>query len=536
VVGTSATAYAIAIFARVAWPSILIGWVVLVPWLVVLDRTRSMRGALAAGLLMSVAFVTMVFPWLPRMIADYTGEPWPLGVAVSFLLAPVIEPQLVTFALARRLAQGVPGGARWWRTALIGAAAYVGTEWAFPKLLADTLGHGVYASPRLRQAADLIGVHGLMFALIVGNECVLAVLRALLVAGNHAGEGSARPWTTRVAAPASCFVLLVGALAAYGSLRLAQLGRLRSGEQVTVAIVQGNIAHYDRLKDEVGTFEAVRQILDVHFALSAEALQRNRPDLLIWPETVYPTTFGAPKSADGADFDRAIAGFVAQAGVPLVFGAYAAEGTKEFNAAVLLEPTTDGRVVADAYRKGRLFPFTEYLPWPLDSDRVRRWMPWAGAWTPGRGPQVLAADLAGGRRARIAPLICYDALDPDFVVTAVRHGADLLVTLSNDSWFAYPGVQRLIMIVSAFASIETRRPQLRSTPTGVSAVIDETGAVLDLVDVDRRGVLVGMVRPAHGTWTLMLAWGDWLPPTALTGSLVLLLAAYRRRPLRASAV
>jgi len=211
-----------------------------------------------------------------------------------------------------------------------------------------------------------------------------------------------------------------------------------------------------------------------------------------------------------------------------VFGTYAVEATKEFNAAVLLEPTADGKVDADTYLKSRLFPFTEYLPPLLDSERVRQWLPWAGTWTPGHGPQVLDVDLPGGRRTRVAPLICYDALDTDFVVAGVRRGAELLVSLSNDSWFAYPGVQHLIMIVSAFRSIETRRPQLRSTPTGVSAVIDETGEVLDVLDVDQRGVLTGAVRPAHGTWTLVVAWGNWLPPTALAGACILLALAARR--------
>jgi apolipoprotein N-acyltransferase len=334
----------------------------------------------------------------------------------------------------------------------------------------------------------------------------------------------------RVAAPVGCFVVLVGSLAVYGSVRLAALDRARTGEPVTVAMIQANIAHYDRLREEIGTFDAVRQILDAHFALSAGALERHRPDMLLWPETVYPTTFGTPKSAEGADFDHEIARFVVQSGVPLVFGTYAAEGTKEFNAAVLLEPTAYAKVLADTYLKSRLFPFTEYLPWPLDSERVRRWLPWAGTWTPGPGPGILDVDLPGGRRTRIAPLICYDALDADFAVAGVRQGAQLLVSMSNDSWFAFPGVQHLIMIVSAFRSIETRRPQLRATPTGVSAVIDETGEVLDVVDIDRRGVLVGAVHPARDAWTLMLAWGNWLPPTALLAAVILLVAAHRRRP------
>jgi apolipoprotein N-acyltransferase len=183
-------------------------------------------------------------------------------------------------------------------------------------------------------------------------------------------------------------------------------------------------------------------------------------------------------------------------------------------------------VVFEAYRKTRLFPFTEYLPWPLDSERVRRWLPWAGGWKPGSGPRILPVASHGRPAVRIAPLICYDAVDPSFGIAAVRQGAEVLVTLSNDSWFSYPGVQRLILIVSAFRSIETRRPQLRSTPTGVSAVIDETGELLDTIDRDRRGTLIGTVRPVRDAWTLMLAWGNWFPRTALVVSLALLGAAY----------
>jgi apolipoprotein N-acyltransferase len=527
--GAVATAYAIAAYSHVGWHSVLIGWFLLVPWLIALDRTASFRGALASGVFMSAAFVAAVFSWFPQAFASYTGAPWAAGLAVLFVLAPVLEPQFVTLAVARHLAERVPGGGHWWLTALAGGGVYVGTEWAWPKLLADTLGQGLHASAWLRQAADLFGAHGLTFVLILGNESVLVAVRETTGAWSRISPQPPSSLTRRVAAPVSCLVLLVALLVAYGALRLFQLDRRRAGDQISAAMIQANVAHYDRLKAELGTFDAVRHILETHFSLSAEVLQRNRPDMLIWPETMYPTTFGSPKSADGAAFDRAIAAFVNDVGVPLVFGAYDARGSDEFNAAILLEPSPDGRVVFDTYHKARLFPFTEYLPRPLESERVRRWLPWAGTWKPGEGPRVLRVTLNEGRTLSIAPLICYDAVDPGFVIAAVRQGAEVLVTLSNDSWFAYPGVQRLILIVSAFRSIETRRPQLRSTPTGVSAVIDETGALLQTAGEDERGVLVETVRPARDTWTLMLAWGNWLPPAALAASVALLLITYARR-------
>jgi apolipoprotein N-acyltransferase len=295
--------------------------------------------------------------------------------------------------------------------------------------------------------------------------------------------------------------------------------------------VQADISHYERLAAELGTFDAVGLILDAYFALSSELLDATpRPpvDLLVWPETVYPTTFGTPKSPDGAQFDRAIAGFVERAGVPLIFGSYDADGGDEFNAAVFLEPPLDGSVGFATYRKASLFPLTERVPALLDSPAVRAWLPWLGTWKAGGGSRVVPLRLRDGRTLRVAPLICYDAVDPALAIAAVRQGAEVIVTLSNDAWFATDGGPRLHLVVSAFRSIETRRPQVRSTNTGISAVIAPTGELLGTIGVATRGVLAARVIPSRTAWTLMLAWGDWVGPTALAAGLGLLGVAWRR--------
>ncbi len=511
------TALAFWLYARVDWPWLALGWVGLVPWLAALDRTTSLRDALAVGLLMCVAFVVAVFGWFGSAIQTYAGVPAPLALLVLVLLSPVLQPQLLTFAVARHVARR--GAAGFWRTTLAGAGVYVGTEWASPKLFADTLGHGLYASAWMRQAADLAGAPGLTFVLVVANACVLAVARA--VATGRAG-------VRRALAPAGCVAALVFGLLGYGAVRTRQLA-VRPADPVTAGVVQADISHYDRMAAEVGTFEAVRAILDAHFALSAEALQHGGVDLLVWPETVYPTTFGSPKSDDGAAFDREIGAFVADQGVPLVFGAYDVEGRDEFNAAVFLEPATRGPLTFETYRKASLFPFTEHVPTVLESGLVRRWLPWLGTWKPGGGARVVPLTLRDGRTLRVAPLICYDAVDPGLALAAVRRGADLIVTLSNDSWFATGAGPRLHLVVSAFRSLETRRPQVRATNTGISAIITPTGELLATAGVHQRTTLVATVTPEQHTTTLMLAWGDWFGPTALVCGIALLGAPLTRR-------
>jgi apolipoprotein N-acyltransferase len=504
-----------------AWPWVALGWVGLVPWLAALDRAASARAALGAGLLMAVVFTLAVFGWFASAIQTYTGAPWAVGVLVLALVAPVVQAQFLAFALARHVVRRRGTGAV--HAALAGALVYAGADWASPKLFGDTLGHGLYGSLWMRQAADLGGAHGLTVVLVVANECVLAALRAYRA-------GAPRRQTL---APVACVAVLVLALLGYGAVRCRTLAaRAGSAAPVTAGLVQADLSHYDRLAADVGTFEAVRRILDLHTALSTQLLERSRLDLLVWPETVYPTTFGAPKSPEGAAFDREIAGFVARAGIPLVFGAYDVEDGAEFNAAFFLEPPTAGRLVFDTYRKATLFPLTERVPAVLEWEPVRARFPWLGTWKAGPGAAVVDVTLADGRTVRIAPLICYDVLAPAIALDAARAGAELIVTLSNDSWFAAGLGPRLHLVGAAFRSIETRRPQVRATNTGISAVIDAAGTLLGTAGVHEQATLVGALVPDGRARTLMVAWGDWLGPVALAGGLALVVGALfaRRAP------
>ncbi|HVN85421.1 MAG TPA: apolipoprotein N-acyltransferase [Candidatus Binatia bacterium] len=514
-----ATAAAIALLARLDRRLLAVGWFALVPWLALLDRVTSVRAALAAGWLMCEAFVLIVFAWFPSAIQNYTTWPWWLAVAAVIAVAPLLQPQFLTVALARHLVRRRAG---WLPVAFTGACIYVGTEWLCPKLFADTLGQTLYPSKLMRQAADLAGAHGLTFALFVVNECALATLRGF------AGDASSRraAWE-----PAACAVTLTLGLLAYGAVRVEQFDdATQPAGSLTVGAVQANISKYGQLAERMGTYDATRMILDTHFALSDRLRSQAEVDLLVWPETVYPTTFGTPKSEEGAAFDREIVGYIARTNIPLIFGAYDLDDGAEFNAAMILQPARDGKLFVEAYRKHWLFPLIERAPALLDSDAIRRWLPWLGTWNAGAGPQVIAVTVRSGRTIRVAPLICYDAIDPALPLTAVQQGADLLVTLSNDSWFNFGRVPRLILVLSAFRSIETRRPQVRVTNTGISAIISPTGAIVKRVGIDRRGTLLAPVTPAAPAMTLMLRWGDWFGPTALaSGALSLVWLFMRRR-------
>ncbi|HEY8975075.1 MAG TPA: apolipoprotein N-acyltransferase, partial [Burkholderiaceae bacterium] len=483
----------------------VLGFLALVPWLRALDVPGPLARTLLLAWAMTVAYTLAVFGWFGGAIGQFTQWGEPAGLALLLLAAPLFQPQILAFAIARRVAAREHGRAR---AAIVAAAAWVATEWAVPRLLGDTLGHGLYPSRLLRQAADLGGATGLTLALLLANEAVAAAL-----ARRHAGRrAQLRPLALAASVPAL--------LAIYGAVALAGLPA-PAGKPLRVGLVQASIVDYERLRQEIGAANVVRRVLDTHFAMSYDAVERQHADAVLWSETVYPTTFGHPKSEAGAALDQEIRSIVNAAGVPFVFGTYDVDAAGEYNAAAFVEPNHG---LLGFYRKTRLFPLTEYVPPWLDGPALRRWLPWAGTWKPGSGARLLPLRLADGREIPALPLICLDDVDPALAIDGARLGGQVILAMSNDAWFTrHPQGAALHEAVAAFRSIETRLPQFRVTTNGYSAVIDATGRVLAGTRMGAQALAVGDLPVRTPPRTLMVAWGDWVGRAA--AALLALLAA-----------
>jgi apolipoprotein N-acyltransferase len=488
----------------------VLGFVALVPWLRTLDATQSVRSTMLNAWAMSIAFTLAALPWFGAAIGHYTQTGTAAGLLVLLVAAPVLQPQFFAFALVRHLLQ--PRGAL--LAALAGASAWVATEWLVPKVLGDTYGYGLYPARLLRQAADLGGTAGLTVLLLLVNEALAAVLA-------RRGDGPRACWK-----PAAFAVAVPLMLTAYGAGVLAGLPAA-GGAPLRVGLVQSNIADYEGLRREKGVDAVVREVLDTHYEMSLDAVARHRVDAVLWSETVYPTTFARPKSEAGAELDREIQGVIDSARVPFVFGTYERGEAGEYNAAAFVNP---GSGLLGFYRKTRLFPFTEYVPAWLDGPWLRRLLPWTGAWLAGDGARVFPLQLAGGREVPVLPLICRDDVDTALAIDGARLGAQAILTMSNDAWFApFPQGAELHQAAAAFRSIETRLPQFRVTTTGHSAAIDATGTVVANTRMGERTLVIGELPVPAPPRTLMVAWGDWVGPAALAFLVLLAATAAARR-------
>ena len=495
----------------------VLGFLLLVPWLHELNTSVGLTRHLLLAYALCLAYTAAVFPWFAHAISSYTENGVFLGWLVLLVTAPILQPQFFAFVIVRFITRKMG----WAKLAIFtGSAAWVAAEWLLPKLLGDTLGHGLYPSVALRQAADLGGAAGLSLILLLTNEA----LSLVLAARKQGVRSFQKPLGFAIVLPLLLIIYGLFSMQATPEEKLKrESSRAEKSNALRVALVQANITDYEQQRKEKGTHAVVREVLDTHFAMSYDAVVRQHADVVMWTETAYPTTFGHPKSEAGAELDSEILSNMRAAGVPFIFGTYDRDDGGEYNAAAFVMPETG---LLGFYRKTRLFLFTEYVPSWLDSPTLRRYLPWTGSWQKGSGARVLPLRLADGREIPVMALICLDDVDSNLAIDGARLGAQAIFTMSNDAWFTHhPQGAALHQTVAAFRSIETRLPQFRVTTNGFSGVIDPNGNVLAGARMGERTLVIATLPVGAAPVTLMLLWGDWVGRAAAGFLLCLFLLA-----------
>lgn len=280
-----------------------------------------------------------------------------------------------------------------------------------------------------------------------------------------------------------------------------------TGEPVSVALIQADIAQ-SRKWDPEHIDYTLSTYRDMSYARMA--------DIIVWPETAIPVL-----SSRAAPFVHAIAKNLAQQGSSLITGIPIDE----------LRPDGDlniynGIMVAgeqpSQYLKHKLVPFGEYVPL---EDLLRGLisffdLPMSNF---SRGPLDQEPLQAAGHT--LAPFICYETVYPDFAARLAAR-SDLLITISNDSWFgrSIGPLQHLQM--ARMRALESQRWMIRGTNNGVSALINERGAIITQIPQFQKLALYGQVQPRTGL-TPWLRWSNW--PLGLLMATGLLLCIWVRR-------
>jgi apolipoprotein N-acyltransferase len=136
-----------------------------------------------------------------------------------------------------------------------------------------------------------------------------------------------------------------------------------------------------------------------------------------------------------------------------------------------------------------LMPFGEYTPLSSVLPFLKDINATAGQFTAGTAPAVLSFPLSNGAEVRLSPLICYEDIVPAIARDAVNKGAELLINQTNDAWFGDTVAPYQHHIIAAFRAIENDRYLLRSTNTGLTAVVDPLGRTLASLLPYTEGIL-----------------------------------------------
>jgi len=430
-----------------------------------LQRAVGARGGFLTGFAWGLGAFLAGVSWLYVALNRYGGMPMPLaGLAIVLFCAYLALFPALVGALFVRLARG--GASR--RAALFAglwAASEILRGWLFTGFPWLAIGYSQTPPSPLAGFAPLVGVYGI--------GALLAFVAALV---------AFTPW--RRAVPAAVAALVVAVLAGAGL----GLGRVAwtepSGEPLEVALIQTNIE-----QDLKWRPERLSDWLETNARLAREHVA----DLVVLPETTLPLLA-----------DRLPAGYLDMLAAPararggdLVLGAFLRDADGGVYNAALSVGTSDSQT----YAKQHLVPFGEYSPplfgWfyglvdiPM-SDQTR------GA--PNQPPMALG-------RQRVAVNICYEDLFGRELIRSLPD-ATLLLNISNLAWYGDSFAQPQHLQIARMRALETGRPMLRSTNTGMTAVVRPDGSVAGVLPAFTQGALRLDVQGYAGL-TPYARWGD----------------------------
>ena len=493
------------------WLLLLIGLAVLL-WLT--HEAPSLKSAMLRGWMFGLGHFAVGNNWLQHAFDYQDKMPPALGyVAVLLVGAYLAFFPAIAMGLAWLFKTRMPVHAGWHGPdggyVLAAAAAWMVSEWLRATLFTgypwDPLGLGWLTVDPIAQSAALIGTYALSGVMMLAAGALY-----LLVRRDYAFV-------------AGIAVLLV-ALGIAGTTHAPVIARnAESPPQLRVRIVQPNIGQ-EGLADP----NYSENVLSKMIALSKGASME--PRLLVWPEgmvndlvedgypdprfyRVDPRIIRARIGAVLGPLDTALIG-----GNALFFD----DRGKLTGAGNSIWPVDPAGMLGPRYDKAHLVPFGEYLPARslLEPLGLARFATGDIDFIRGPGPRTIEIQGVG----KVGMLICYEVIFSGNIVDPLER-PEFIFNPSNDAWFGSWGpAQHLAQ--ARMRAIEEGLPILRSTPTGISAVIDARGHVVASIPHLTEGA-VDALLPAPRPPTLFSRVGN--SAAAAMALLLLLFAIAIRR-------
>ncbi|HSD38752.1 MAG TPA: apolipoprotein N-acyltransferase [Rhodocyclaceae bacterium] len=461
------------------FPLAVLCWAV--QWL--LWQQASPRRAAWFGLVWGFGMFWTGGGWLYVAFHTYGGmAPWLTVILLSIFFAYLALWGTLAGWLFARLRSGRP-----FFDVLLVAACWTFGEWlrgwVFTGVPWLALGYTQSPPSPLAGYAPLFGAYGVGFLLIAVTALIVLAL-----------TDKAR----RVQAALLTFVIIVTGAA----LRLISW-TAPVGEPITISLIQPNVPQ--NLKWETSK---LRHWLE----LNLELARQNPAQLIALPETTLPLV----DEQLPPEYLETLSEPARRFGGNVITGTF----TRDANGNYLNSAISVGTHPRQVYSKRHLLPFGEFVPssmrWLLDLVNI----PMANQEP---GPAGQAPMQVGDQFVSVN--ICYEDVFGEELIYALPQ-ATLMLNMSNLAWYGDSHAQPQHLQIARMRALETGRPMLRSTNTGMTALVMPDGAVAQVLPAFTTGALTAKVRGYTGM-TPYARWSNW--PVIGLMALVLGIALWKRR-------
>ena len=245
-----------------------------------------------------------------------------------------------------------------------------------------------------------------------------------------------------------------------------------------------------------------RHSWDVYDSLSREGFESGT-EIIIWPETALPTVL-----IERSFYTNSISQLARELNTPIITGSSALrqfdDDLKPMNVAYLVSPDHG---IEDVYSKQILVPFGERVPFQWIFPQLGNLNLGQAEFLPGLRQSIFEVKRELDT-VRFSSLICYESIIPRQTRKAVKNGANLLVTISNDAWYGKTSEAHQIAALSRFRCIETRRSMVRASNTGISFLADPLGRIIRKTELLEPVSITGFL-PLIEVETIYVKCGDW---------------------------
>ncbi len=427
----------------------------LVPlWSYWVKNKLSIKQIFITGFVTQFILAIIGFHWIAHTVVEFGHMPFLIGVIV-----------LILFAATQNLYIPLAGVALKWverkskkelslslKLVLLATLTSI-FEILYPKVFDWNFGYSwLWAKWPMYQIADTIGFSGLSYITLLAN----ALLAFVWIV---------RSKKTILPLLAGFFIFVT--LNTIGYFKQKKWSRPDS--KVQIGVIQANIGNFEKFLAEQGEFRP--KVYKKYFELTRKLLTENPDvDLILWPETAFPGNLDIWTHI--GNYQKDFLQFVKQINKPILTGAYSAEKLTDdyYNGFYLFDKEAN---LKGMYRKTHLLAFGEYFPGSKIFPFLKDVIPAISNFSKGLGPKVLELN-----NLRFGAQICYEGLYPAFTASLAEKGSNILVNVTNDSWFGHTFEPHQHLFMTFARAIEARRPLIRSTNTGISSGILANGTLL----------------------------------------------------------